>query len=147
MNGRLPLPIHRQKLAVVREAVAVPRCRNSPAALAPFASSSSIFAPSAGLVTFCVATAPVPACAQAQRAATAGDDEEMATPNWPVFSQRATMEKVMNVPFRRFSGTLAQSGMTAVASISTSHSGRASAATTRPVQTGNTPLMYSPIVR
>ena len=39
------------------------------------------------------------------------------------------------------------SGMTAVASISTSHSGRASATTTSPVQTGCTPLMYSPIVR
>ena len=44
-------------------------------------------------------------------------------------------------------GHRAQSGITAVASISTSHSGRASADTTRPVETGCTPRMYSPIVR
>ena len=36
--------------------------------------------------------------------------------------------------------------MTAVASISTSHSGLASACTTRPVQTGCTPFIYSPPV-
>jgi hypothetical protein len=40
-----------------------------------------------------------------------------------------------------------QSGMTAVPSISTSHSGRASACTTTPVDTGCTPLMYLPMVR
>lgn len=40
-----------------------------------------------------------------------------------------------------------QSGMTAVASISTSQFGRASAVTTTPVETGCTPLMYSPMVR
>ena len=33
-------------------------------------------------------------------AATAGEDEEMATPNMPVRSQRATMEKVMVSPPR-----------------------------------------------
>ena len=38
-------------------------------------------------------------------------------------------------------------GITAVPSISTSHSGRASACTTSPVETGCTPLMYSPMVR
>src|SRR5690606_12050139 len=41
----------------------------------------------------------------------------------------------------------AQSGMTAVASISTSHSGRARQVTTTPVETGWIPFMYSPIVR
>jgi hypothetical protein len=35
---------------------------------------------------------------------------------------------------------------TAVASISTSHSGRAKASTTRPVETGYTPLRYVPMV-
>ena len=40
-----------------------------------------------------------------------------------------------------------QSGITAVASISTSQSGRASAVTTTPVETGCTPLIYSPMVR
>ena len=38
-------------------------------------------------------------------------------------------------------------GITAVPSISTSHSGRAKACTTSPVETGCTPSMYSPIVR
>ncbi len=38
-------------------------------------------------------------------------------------------------------------GMTAVASISTSHSGRARALTTRPVDTGNTPFSQPPISR
>ena len=44
-------------------------------------------------------------------------------------------------------GRSRQSGMTAVASISTSHSGRARAVTTSPVETGCTPRIYSPIVR
>jgi len=39
------------------------------------------------------------------------------------------------------------SGMTAVTSISTIHSGRASADTTKPVETGNTPFMCAPISR
>ncbi len=39
------------------------------------------------------------------------------------------------------------SGITAMASISTSHSGRASAETTRPVEIGCTPLVQRPIVR
>jgi hypothetical protein len=37
----------------------------------------------------------MPARAKAQRAATAGEEEETATANWPVREQRATMEKVM----------------------------------------------------
>ena len=37
--------------------------------------------------------------------------------------------------------------MTAVPSISTSHSGRARATTVRPVETGCTPFRYSPMVR
>src|SRR5262245_23492153 len=40
-----------------------------------------------------------------------------------------------------------QSGMTAMASTSTTHSGRASADTTRPVETGNTPLRWRPTTR
>jgi hypothetical protein len=46
-------------------------------------------------VMFCVQAAPTPARAQAQRAATAGDDEEMATPSWPVSAQRPAIESVM----------------------------------------------------
>ncbi len=38
---------------------------------------------------------PTPALAWAQRAATAGDDDEMARPNMPVAGQRAAIEKVM----------------------------------------------------
>jgi len=38
-----------------------------------------------------------------------------------------------------------QSGITAVASISTSHSGRASAETTMPVDTGYTPFNHFPV--
>lgn len=46
---------------------------------------------------FCVATAPTPALAKAQRADTAGEEEEIATPNFLVVSQRATSEKVMRL--------------------------------------------------
>ena len=86
---------------------------------------------------FCVAATPTPARAWAQRAATAGEEDEITIPNRPVSGQRARREKVM----------ADQSGMTAVASISTTHSGRARAVTTTPVETGCTPLMYSPMVR
>jgi hypothetical protein len=58
---------------------------------------SNVFGPSDGSVTFWLATAPTPACAQEHRAATAGDDDDIATPNIPVWLQRATMEKVMAV--------------------------------------------------
>ena len=51
--------------------------------------------PSPGFVTFCVETAPTPARAKAQRAATAGEDDEIAIPNCPVSAQRATIEKVI----------------------------------------------------
>jgi hypothetical protein len=44
---------------------------------------------------FWVATAPTPARAWAQRAATAGLEEETATPNMPVRAQRAEIEKVI----------------------------------------------------
>ena len=47
---------------------------------------------------FCVATAPTPALAQEHRAATAGEEEDMAMPNMPVSLQRATMEKVTEGP-------------------------------------------------
>jgi hypothetical protein len=46
---------------------------------------------------FCVVTAPIPARAWAQRAATAGDDDATATANWPVRAQRAAMENVMSL--------------------------------------------------
>jgi hypothetical protein len=46
---------------------------------------------------FWVQAAPIPARAQAQRAATAGDDDEIATPNWPVQAQRPAMERVMAI--------------------------------------------------
>jgi hypothetical protein len=46
-------------------------------------------------VMFWLATAPTPALTCAQRAATAGEEDEMAIPNCPVRAQRATMEKVM----------------------------------------------------
>ena len=99
---------------------------------------SSTIGPRAGLVTFCVATAPTPALAKAQRAATAGEDEEIANPNCPVSAHFATIEKVTLNP--------SQSGITKVASISTSHSGRAKAVTHSPVETGYIPFRYSPIV-
>jgi len=44
---------------------------------------------------FWLATIPAPARAWEQRAATAGDEEEIAIPNMPVLAQRAAMEKVM----------------------------------------------------
>jgi len=44
-------------------------------------------------------------------------------------------------------GHCSSSGITAVPSISTSHDGRARAVTTTPVETGCTPLIYSPMVR
>ena len=50
-------------------------------------------------MTFCVATAPTPALAKAQRAATAGEDEEIASPNCPVSAHFATIEKVIKSPF------------------------------------------------
>jgi hypothetical protein len=45
---------------------------------------------------FCVAKAPMPARAWAQRAATAGLEEDTAMPNMPVRGQRPRIEKVMN---------------------------------------------------
>ena len=44
---------------------------------------------------FWLATAPTPDRAYAHRAATAGEEEEIAIPNMPVSAQRATREKVM----------------------------------------------------
>ena len=65
---------------------------------APAAIRSSPRLPSRGSVMFWLATAPTPARRCAQRAATAGDDEEMAMPNIPVAGQRAVIEKVMRGP-------------------------------------------------
>jgi hypothetical protein len=48
-------------------------------------------------VTFWLAAAPTPARAWAQRAATAGDEDETTIPKRPVCAQRATSEKVMPV--------------------------------------------------
>ena len=56
-----------------------------------------------------------------------------AMPSRPVCSQRPRIANVKS--------------STAVASISTSHSGRASALTTMPVDTGCTPFSQRPIVR
>jgi hypothetical protein len=89
---------------------------------------------------FWLAMAPTMGRTCTQRAATAGEDEEIAIPNMPVLGQRAVKEKVMASPQR-------SSAITAMASISTSHSGRASADTTSPVDTGNTPLSHLPTVR
>jgi hypothetical protein len=47
---------------------------------------------------FWVPNAPMPARAWAQRAATAGDDDDTAMPNIPVSTQRAAMEKVISSP-------------------------------------------------
>ena len=44
---------------------------------------------------FCVATTPTPARAWAQRAATAGEEEEITMPKRRVSGQRANREKVM----------------------------------------------------
>jgi hypothetical protein len=44
---------------------------------------------------FCVVTAPTPARAYAQRAATAGEEEATAAANCPVRGHRAASEKVM----------------------------------------------------
>src|ERR1700761_3588110 len=63
-------------------------------AVAPAAMSWSARVPKLGSVTFWLATAPAPASAKAQRAATAGEEEVDATPNMPVRAQRATIEKV-----------------------------------------------------
>src|SRR5271166_4549639 len=61
---------------------------------APSAIRSSAAAPSLGSVTFCEQTAPTPARTCAQRAATVGDDDEIAMPNCPVLVQRAAIENV-----------------------------------------------------
>jgi len=76
---------------------------------------------------FWEATAPSPALAWAHRAPTAGDEEEIATPNIARSGERATIEKVTDH---------SSSGITAMTSTSTSHSGRARADTTIPVDTG-----------
>ena len=49
---------------------------------------------------FCVATAPTPARAWAQRAATQGEDDDTATPNMPVSGQCAEIEKVIAASLR-----------------------------------------------
>src|SRR5574337_323550 len=64
-------------------------------ALAPCSIKSSVSGPSVGSVTFCEATAPTPARAYEHLAATAGEDEAIATPNILVSGQRATSEKVI----------------------------------------------------
>src|SRR5713101_6576085 len=89
-------------------------------ALKPRARRSRPIWPNCGSVMFWLAIAPTMGRACTQRAATAGEEEEIAIPNMPVLVQRAVREKVMP-PSQR------SSGITAMASISTSHSGRASA--------------------
>src|SRR6266436_2529942 len=61
----------------------------------PRASRSRPIWPSSGSVMFWLATAPTLARACTQRAATAGDDEEMTIPRIPVSGQRVVREKVM----------------------------------------------------
>ncbi|MEZ4531370.1 MAG: hypothetical protein R2855_10095 [Thermomicrobiales bacterium] len=76
--------------------------------------------PSRGSVIFWLQAAPIPARGtKLQRAATAGLDDETATPNRPVRAQCPAIEKVMT--------QLPASGITAVTSTSTTRSGRASA--------------------
>ena len=106
----------------------------------PFAMESSSTVPSRGSVIFWVQAAPTPARAHAQRAATAGDDDEMATPNCPLRATAPRDGKRHESSFAERSG-----GITAVASISTTHSGRARAVTTIPVETGKTPFSQRPI--
>jgi hypothetical protein len=64
----------------------------------PAAIRSRRAGPSRGSVTFWVQAAPTPARVWAQRAATAGLDEEIAIPNEPVSAHRAAIEKVMPPP-------------------------------------------------
>ncbi len=95
-------------------------------------------------MTFWLSAVPTPARTKAQRLATAIEDEVTAQPSAPVAGQRPAIEKVMpDAPGR----AAASSGITATTSISTSHSGRASAETTSPVDTGNTPFSHAPTVR
>ena len=61
----------------------------------PSASESSTRGPRDGLVTFCEATTPTPARGCAQRAATAGLDEQITMPNAPEAGSRATSENVI----------------------------------------------------
>ena len=93
-------------------------------------------------MTFWLSAAPTPARTKAQRLATQIEDEVIATPSAPVSGSSAAIEKVM-------AGTSASraGGITAITSISTSHSGRASADTTSPVETGNTPFSHLPTAR
>jgi hypothetical protein len=46
-------------------------------------------------VIFWLATTPTPAFAWAQRAATAGDDDDTAIPSWSVLVHLATIENVI----------------------------------------------------
>src|ERR1700761_4515162 len=67
-------------------------------ALRPPASRSSPICPSDGSVMFWLATAPTLARRWTQRAATAGEDDEITMPNMPVSGQRALSENVMPSP-------------------------------------------------
>ena len=82
-----------------------------------------------GSVTFCDAATPTVARVCAQRDATAGLDEQISD------AEGARGGVSGDEGERHLSASLT-SLITAVASISTSHSGRASASTTRPVETG-----------
>ena len=64
-------------------------------ALCPSVIASRVLGPRLGSVIFWLATTPTPALAKAQRAATAGDDDEMAIPNWFVWTHLATIENVI----------------------------------------------------
>ena len=64
-------------------------------ALCPSAIASKVFGPRRGSVIFWLATTPTPALAWAQRAATAGDDDDTAIPSCPVLVHFATIENVI----------------------------------------------------
>ena len=117
-------------------------------ALRPLAIRSSTSLPIVGSVIFWVDTAPAPARTQGQRLPTQMLDVVIAIPVIPLSSQTPVIEKVMaclssiSIIYNQLA---LLSGITAVTSISTNHSGRASAETTSPVEHGCTPLNHLPI--
>ena len=114
-------------------AAAAISCVSASGAERPLASRSSSRRPSDGSVMFWDAAAPTPARAWAQRAATAGLDDVTTMPKRPL-SRTARGERERH-------------DCTAMTSISTTHSGRASATTTSPVKAGKTPRRRSPSTR
>src|SRR5262245_35179601 len=73
--------------------VLIASCAEAPASMA-----SSSAGPRRGSVMFWVQAAPTSARTQAQRAATAGDEELIAMPNSPVFGLNPAIESVTTPP-------------------------------------------------